>query len=272
MASVQQIKAGKTFSWFHSGTSWPCHEYIFDSYRVTKVDFSYVFVDMLKFKWLRSSVLVVVADSPVEITAPSSAPLLQHDFTTLPLLVLFCASDWGLLGFCTLLHILRWIRGQSIQVWRTIPLWKRVSPRVGSRERVVSPPWLLWKQRVTWKTQFSDVIPRRKMLGGALIYFCGSTEDLNSCLQLGSTLVAFIAQKSVPSYKFNFSLQWQTVKEKKQQKRKKIKVSLFACLPQMSCPKLPSMLPPKSFSTKPIKEKRTEEQRSNQQNKRYSSW
>lgn len=36
------------------------------------------------------------------------------------------------------------------------------------------------------------------MLGGALIYFCGSTEELNSRPLLGSTQVASVAQKSVP--------------------------------------------------------------------------
>lgn len=177
---------------------------------------------MLKFKWLRSSccgVLAVVVDSLAEITAPSSAPLLQHDFTTLPLLVLFCTSDWGLLGFCTLLHMLRWIRGQSIQVWRTMPLWKKsFSPGRVKGEGGVTPLVAVeaegnMENSILWRHPKEEDV-------GALIYFCGSTEDLNSCLQLGSTQVAFI---TIYNYKFNFSLQWRTVKEKRNKRERKLK-------------------------------------------------
>lgn len=46
-------------------------------------------------------------------------------FTTLLLSVLFCTSDPGFLGFCTLVSMLRWIRGQSIQVSGTMPPRKK---------------------------------------------------------------------------------------------------------------------------------------------------
>lgn len=92
-----------------------------------------------------------------------------------------------------------WIRGQSIQVWGTIPPWKKkksFSPGQVKGEGGVTPR-LLWKPRVTRKTQFSDVIRRRNVLGWGLIYLCGA-EGLNSCVQLGLFRVDFMAPKSVP--------------------------------------------------------------------------
>lgn len=55
---------------------------------------------------------------------------------------------------------------ESIQVLGTIPFrGEGVSPWVRSRGGG-SPPGLLWRQRVTWKTQCSDVSPRRKIFKG----------------------------------------------------------------------------------------------------------
>lgn len=139
----------------------------------------------------------------------------MYDFTAMPQLVLFCTWHPGFLGFCTLLHMLRWIRGQSIQVLGTILLWKkRVSPRVRSGERVVSPPWLLWKLRVTLKTQFPDVIPRRKMLGAWFIS-AGAQRAWIVFADLGQLKWSLLPENLSASYKFNFSLQWQMVGNKK---------------------------------------------------------
>lgn len=59
-------------------------------------------------------------------------------------------------------------------------------------------PQLLWRPRVRWKTQFSDVIAGSKIFGGGLIYLCGSKGELNSRWQLGSTRGVLYCLKICP--------------------------------------------------------------------------
>lgn len=85
----------------------------------------------------------------------------------------------GSFGFSSLLHMLRWIRGQSIQELETIPL-------LGEKKKVFSPGRVKGEGGVTplvavesegnmknlilWRQRQEDDV------WGALIYFCGSTE------------------------------------------------------------------------------------------------
>lgn len=158
--------------------------------------------------------------SPTECTTPFPALLVHNVWLYSSGPVGFVLRLPVFLGFCTQLHMLRWIRGQSIQVLATIPQWKkRVSPQVRSKERVVLPPWLLWRLRLTWKTQFSDVTPKEEDVGGAWFISVGAWRAWIALADLGQLKLSLLPKNLPSSYKFNFCLQWRLDKSKKKKKK-----------------------------------------------------
>lgn len=113
----------------------------------------------------------------------------------------FCSATQtpASLALYTIIHAGDELEGNPFKYGEQYPREKKkksFSPGQVKGEGGVTPR-LLWKPRVTRKTQFSDVIRRRNVLGWGLIYLCGA-EGLNSCVQLGLFRVDFMAPKSVP--------------------------------------------------------------------------
>lgn len=138
----------------------------------------------------------------------------MYDFTTLPLLVLFCASDPGFLGFCTLLHMLRWIRGQSIQVLGTMPLWKKEFLPGSGQGRGRCHPLVAVEAESNMENSILWRHPTEEDVGGAWFISVGAQRAWIVVANLGQLKWPLLPENLSSSYKFNFSLQWQTVKNK----------------------------------------------------------
>lgn len=155
----------------------------------------------LSDNWSKTQCLLVVVGPLTELAAPSSALWARHVwlYNSAPVgfvLQLRPRLPWLLY---TIIHAGDELEGNPFKYGEQYPRGKKkksFSPGQVKGEGGVTPR-LLWKPRVTRKTQFSDVIRRRNVLGWGLIYLCGA-EGLNSCVQLGLFRVDFMAPKSVP--------------------------------------------------------------------------
>lgn len=130
---------------------------------------------------------------------------------------------------------------------------KEFLPRSGQgRGCCVAPPVAVEAETNT-ENAFSDVSPRRKMLGG-LIYFCGSAErDWIAVTNLGQLEWSLWPKDLSPSYKFNFCLWWLTVQNNTQQKEdkkrgRKLKCPCLHALLKCHDPRLAPLIPPVSLS------------------------
>lgn len=83
---------------------------------------------------------------------------------------------------------------RPFKCWGQYPCegWGWSAPRSGQGEEGGDTPGLLWRQRVTLKTQSSDVSWRRKMFRGLDLFVWEQERGLNSFWQLGLSVLLLL--------------------------------------------------------------------------------
>lgn len=148
--------------------------------------------------------------SLTELAASSPALLARHVWLHSSW---FCSAPNTPASLAFVHYYTRWdeLEGNPFKCWEQYPCGKKeFLPGSGQGRGWCHPPWLLWKLRVTLKTQFPDVIPRRKMLG-AWFMSVRAQRAWIVFADLGQLKWYLLPENLSASYKFNFSLQWQMV-------------------------------------------------------------
>lgn len=185
-----------------------------------------------------------IVASPTECTTPFPALLVHSVWLYSSGPVGFVLPFPVFLGFCTQVHMLRWIRGQSIQVWQQYTSGKKgfspgqvkgaggVTPLVAVEAETNMENSILWRH------------PKEEDVGGPWFISVGAWRAWIALANVGQLKWSLLPKNLSSSYKLNFCLQWQMDKSKKQitkgeRKGRKL-VSVFACLSHMSHPQTPT--------------------------------
>lgn len=141
---------------------------IFNTLQFVVLDFSYIFDGHFDIKVIKKQCFSGCCGFTDRTYCPIPSPFSSTCMTLRLCPCWFCSAPRTPASLAFVHYCTCWdeLEGNPFKCWEQCPCGKKsFSPGRVKGEGGVTP-WLLWKQRVTWKTQFSDVIPRRKMLGG----------------------------------------------------------------------------------------------------------